>query len=203
MLMPSSAMRSGSTPRRLTAKSTTGVTTASQSWRNGNLWILSAEPCPGPSKIRQFHPRGLAYGEEHFFDRRVKTPVREQRGPRIIAADVEVVALQLDSLVGNTYMGPPRLDLGRTSERLDRASGGVRHARIAAWIVSKEELRSPVVIGGSQVGATGTDGVPVGSACIGDGGYPVCQGTPFPIPRLPVAGRDPFRGCDDLADIGP
>ena len=49
-------MRSESTPRRLTAKSTTGVTTASQSYRKGSLLTLNADPCPGPSKIRQFHP---------------------------------------------------------------------------------------------------------------------------------------------------
>src|SRR5277367_3620053 len=147
--------------------------------------------------------RGLADGEEHFFDRRVKTPVREQGGPGIVPADIEVVAPQLDSLVGNAHPGPPRLNFGRASEGLDRAGGGVRHARIVPWIVAKEELSSPVIIRGAQVGATGTDCVAAGSACIGDGGYAVCQGTPFPIPRLRVAGRDPFGGGDDLANIGP
>ena len=127
----------------------------------------------------------------------------EQGTSGFIAAGIEVITLEFDSLVGDADPRPLRLNFRRGLKRLDRARRGVGYAGIVPWIVAKEELSRPVVVGRSQVGAAGAGGVPVGSTLIGDGGDPVCQGAPFAIPRLRVAGRDPFRGGDDLADIGP
>jgi len=49
-LIPISAIWSGSTSGRARSQSTAGVTTASQSGRNGSCWSRRALPCPGPAK---------------------------------------------------------------------------------------------------------------------------------------------------------
>ena len=102
--------------------------------------------------------------------------MREQGRSGFVAAGIEVVTLEFDSLVGDADPRPLRLDVRRGPECLDRACEGVRYPRIVGWVVALKEFGGPVVVGGAQVGAAGTGGVPISSAFIGDDGDAVSQG---------------------------
>ncbi|CPW71228.1 Uncharacterised protein [Mycobacteroides abscessus] len=147
--------------------------------------------------------RRLPHREVHLLDGRIESAVREQGRPAIVPACVEVIALQLDSFIGNLDPLPPRLYFRRTAERLDGARRSVQHTGVIARIVAQKELGRSVVVGRTQIGGAGAHRVPGRRTFRRYRRDPVGQRAPLDVPRLPIARRDPLRSGDNLADIGP
>ena len=209
-LTPITATRAASTSARAARASTTGVSTFSQSGRNGMPCRISAAFCPGPSKVMAFQPRSSASAmprTQALTTDPSATVVVDQRAAGLVGgAGAEEVAGQGGVLVGNR----DALDVegSRLAAQVDEPVPGApvvlpqrgEEGRVGGGVGLVGGFR--VVVRGAQVLGGGGTAASGAGVLRGLRGEPVRGGRPLLDPGRGLAVGDVVDGREYLADVG-